>query len=74
MLYRYLKLDESKYADVSLPFADLDIIPEYAIPAVKALYTEGRHLRRGEKRPPVFQSQQRFDPRPGCRHDRPHPG
>ena len=41
MLYRYLKLDESKYADVSLPFADLDIIPEYAIPAVKALYTEG---------------------------------
>ena len=41
MLYRYLKLDESKYADVSLPFADLDIIPEYAIPAIKALYTEG---------------------------------
>lgn len=41
MLYRYLKLDESKYADVSLPFADLDTIPEYAIPAVKALYTEG---------------------------------
>ena len=26
---------------MSLPFADLDIIPEYAIPAVKALYTEG---------------------------------
>ena len=41
MLYRYLKLDESKYADVSLPFADLDTIPEYAIPAIKALYTEG---------------------------------
>lgn len=41
MLYRYLKLDESKYADVSLPFADLNIIPEYAIPAIKALYTEG---------------------------------
>ena len=41
MLYRYLKLDENKYADVSLPFADLDTIPEYAIPAVKALYTEG---------------------------------
>ena len=41
MLYRYLKLDENKYADVSLPFADLDNIPEYAIPAVKALYTEG---------------------------------
>ena len=41
MLYRYLKLDESKYADVSLPFADLNTIPEYAIPAIKALYTEG---------------------------------
>ena len=41
MLYRYLKLDENKYADAALPFADLDNIPEYAIPAVKALYTEG---------------------------------
>ena len=41
MLYRYLKLDESKYASVDLPFADLGSIPAYAIPAVKALYTEG---------------------------------
>ena len=41
MLYRYLKLDESKYAAVDLPFADLNTIPEYAIPAIKALYTEG---------------------------------
>ena len=41
MLYRYLKLDESRYSGVSLPFADLNSIPEYAIPAVKALYTEG---------------------------------
>ena len=41
MLYRYLKLDESKYASVNLPFADLGSIPSYAIPAVKALYTEG---------------------------------
>ena len=41
MLYRYLKLDEAKYADVSLPFADNKAIPEYAVPAVKALYTEG---------------------------------
>lgn len=41
MLYRYLELDESKYADVVLPFADLKAIPGYAIPAVKALYTEG---------------------------------
>ena len=41
MLYRYLGLDESKYADVKLPFADLAAIPEYALPAVRALYTEG---------------------------------
>lgn len=41
MLYRYLKLDESRYSGVSLPFADLNSIPEYAIPAVKALYSEG---------------------------------
>ena len=41
MLYRYLELDESKYADVVLPFADLDKIPEYALPAIRALYTEG---------------------------------
>ena len=73
MLYRYLKLDESKYADVSLPFADLDTIPEYAIPAVKALYTEGV-ISGAEKNGRLFQSQQRSDPRPGCRHDRPHPG
>ena len=41
MLYRYLKLDESRHADVVLPFADLGQIGEYAIPAIKALYTEG---------------------------------
>ena len=41
MLFRYLRLDESKYADVVLPFADVDKIGEYAIPAIKALYTEG---------------------------------
>ena len=41
MLYRYLGLDESQYADVVLPFADYDQIAEYAIPAIRALYTEG---------------------------------
>ena len=41
MLYRYLGLDESKYAEVELPFADNSRIAEYAIPAIKALYTEG---------------------------------
>ena len=41
MLYRYLGLDETLYADVELPFADNAKIPEYAIPAIQALYTEG---------------------------------
>lgn len=41
MLYRYLGLDESKYANVTLPFADNDKIADYAVPAIKALYTEG---------------------------------
>ncbi len=41
MLFRYLGLDESKYADVVLPFADVDQIGAYAVPAIKALYTEG---------------------------------
>ena len=41
LLYRYLRLDEADYADVVLPFADLDQIPGYALPAVRALYTEG---------------------------------
>lgn len=41
MLYRYLGLDESKYANVSLPFADTGKIADYAIPAIKALYSEG---------------------------------
>ena len=41
MLYRYLGLDESRYAGVKLPFADSASIPAYAVPAVKALYTEG---------------------------------
>ena len=41
MLYRYLKLDANKYESVSLPFADLGQIPAYALPAAKALYSEG---------------------------------
>lgn len=41
MLYNCLKLDGAKYADVSLPFADLGKIPEYALPALRALYKEG---------------------------------
>ena len=41
MLYRCLGLAESRYAGVELPFADLDKIADYAVPAIKALYSEG---------------------------------
>ena len=41
MLYRYLGLAEEDYTEVELPFADLASIPEYALPAIRALYTEG---------------------------------
>ena len=41
MLYNALKLDPAKYAEVALPFADLGKIPEYALPAARALYAEG---------------------------------
>ena len=41
MLYNALKLDPAKYADVVLPFADLDKIPERALPAARALYAQG---------------------------------
>lgn len=41
MLYNALGLDPAKYADVALPFADLDQLPERTLPAVRALYAEG---------------------------------
>ena len=41
MLFRYLGLDGSRYANVTLPFADNSSIGDYALTAVKALYTEG---------------------------------
>lgn len=41
MLYNALRLDPAKYADVALPFADLEKLPEGALPAVRALYAEG---------------------------------
>ena len=41
MLYRYLGLNEADYANVTLPFADAGSIADYALPAVKALYSEG---------------------------------
>jgi hypothetical protein len=41
MLYRYLGLNEADYEHVVLPFADNAKIGDYAVPAIKALYTEG---------------------------------
>ena len=41
MLYRYLGLDAAKYADVTLPFADSAKISDYAVPAIRALYSAG---------------------------------
>ena len=41
MLYRYLGLDGSQYANVTLPFADSAKIGSFAQTAIKALYTEG---------------------------------
>ena len=40
MLARAIDLDGRTYADVQLPYADLDEIPASAIPALKALYAE----------------------------------
>jgi exopolysaccharide biosynthesis protein len=41
MLFRYLGLDASQYADLPMPFADGDQISGYAVTAVKALYSIG---------------------------------
>ncbi|MBQ6206486.1 MAG: S-layer homology domain-containing protein, partial [Oscillospiraceae bacterium] len=40
MLARAVGLDGRTYADVQLPYADLDQIPASALPALKALYAE----------------------------------
>lgn len=41
MLYRYLGLDGTQYASVSLPFSDNGQIGEYAQTAIKTLYSMG---------------------------------
>ncbi len=41
MLGRWLGLDLTQYADVVLPFADADTIPDWALPGVKAMYALG---------------------------------
>ena len=40
MLARSAGLDGSQYTDVDLPYADLDEIPEAAVPALRALWAE----------------------------------
>ena len=40
MLARAVGLDGRTYADVQLPYADIDQIPASALPALKALYAE----------------------------------
>lgn len=41
MLYNSLKLEPAKYTGVTVPFADLEKIPESSLPAVRALYALG---------------------------------
>ena len=41
MVARWLGLDLTAYADVTLPFADLDDTPAWCLDAMKAMYAEG---------------------------------
>ena len=41
LVTRYLGLDPNTYTEVKLPFADLDKIPEWALPYARAMYAEG---------------------------------
>jgi hypothetical protein len=41
MLYRYLGLDGTQYENTELPFADLDQIGTFALPAIRTLYAQG---------------------------------
>lgn len=41
IISRYMNIDTSLYADVQLPYADLDKVHEWALPHVKALYSLG---------------------------------
>lgn len=41
MLARWLGLDPEAYAEVELPFADAAEIPDWMLPAVRAMYAEG---------------------------------
>ena len=41
MVARWMGLDLTAYADVALPFADLDATPAWCVDAMKAMYAEG---------------------------------
>ncbi len=41
MMTNYLRLDSKDYADIVLPYSDLDTIPFWAMDSFKALYAEG---------------------------------
>lgn len=41
MVARWQRLDLDAYAEVELPFADLNEIPDWMLPAVRAMYAEG---------------------------------
>lgn len=41
MVARWMGLDLTSYADVTLPFADLDTTPSWCVDAMKAMYAEG---------------------------------
>lgn len=41
MVARWMGLDLASYADVTLPFADLDSTPAWCVDAMKAMYAEG---------------------------------
>ena len=41
MVARWMGLDLASYADVTLPFADLDATPSWCVDAMKAMYAEG---------------------------------
>lgn len=41
MVARWLRLDLTQYEDLDLPFVDADTIPDWMLPAVKAMYALG---------------------------------
>lgn len=47
VMVQWLGLDTAQYSDVALPFADAASIPQWAIPAVKAVYANGLMSGRG---------------------------